>query len=173
MRYLGLVPLAALAACGGGGGENETKAAAADALRAGQYEVTAEATQFRQADEGEAAINMAVGTREVRSVCIGDTAPPELFAAEGMTCRRGTSDYMRSGTISSTYSCTVEGREGSVALTVSGTYGEDSFEATRNLRSAFVGQGDVVADARLTGRRTGDCTPAPEGGNTVAPANSN
>ena len=64
-------------------------------------------------------------------------------------------------------------REGSVALTVSGTYGEDSFEATRNLRSAFVGQGDVVADARLTGRRTGDCTPAPEGGNTAAPANTN
>ena len=172
MRYLGFVSLAALAACGSGAG-NDTKAAAPDALRAGQYEVTAEATQFRQADAGEAAINMAVGTREVRSVCIGDTAPPDLFAAEGLTCQRGTSDYMRGGTISSTYSCTMEGRQGSVALSVSGTYSEDSFEATRNLRSAFVGQGDVVVDARLTGRRTGDCAPGAESGNTAAPANSN
>ena len=60
MRYLGFVALAALAGCGGGG-ENETKAAAPDTLRAGQYEVTAESTQFRQADQGEAAFNMAVG----------------------------------------------------------------------------------------------------------------
>ena len=172
MRYLGFVALAGLAACGGAG-DNETKAAAAETLRAGQYEVTAEVTQFRQADAGEAAINMAVGTREVRSVCIGDTAPPELFAAEGQTCRRGSSDYMRSGTISSTYSCTIEGRQGEIAATISGTFTDDGFEVTRNLRSAFVGQGDVVADARLTGRRTGDCTPGAEGGNMAAPANTN
>ena len=172
MRYLGIVALAGLAGCGSGG-ESENKAAAADVLRAGQYEVTAEATQFRQADAGEAAINMAVGTREVRSVCIGDTASPDLFAAEGLACQRGSSDYMRGGTISSTYRCTVEGRQGEAALTVSGTFTEDSFDVTRNLRTAFSGQGDVVADARLTGRRTGDCTPGAEGGNTAAPANSN
>lgn len=172
MRYLGFVPLAALAACGGGAG-NDTKAAAPDTIRAGLYEVTAEATQFRQADQGEAALNMAVGTREVRSVCIGDTTPADLFAAEGLTCRSGTSDYIRSGTISSTYRCTVEGHSGEAALAVSGSFTEDGFEATRNLRTAFSGDGDIVADARLTGRRTGDCTPAAEGANSTAPANSN
>ena len=172
MRYLGFVPLAALAACGGGAG-NETKAAAPDALRAGQYEVTAEATQFRQADSGEAAMNMATGWREVRSVCIGDTTPADLFAANGLNCQRGTSEYMRSGTISSTYRCTVEGRQGEAALTISGTFTDDGFEVTRNLRTAFTGQGDVVADATLTGRRTGDCTRGAEGGNASAPANSN
>lgn len=172
MRYLGFVPLAALAACGGGAG-NETKAAAPDALRAGQYEVTAEATQFRQADQGEAAINMATGWREVRSVCIGDTMPADLFAAGGLDCQRGSSDYMRSGTISSTYRCTLEGHQGEAALTVSGTFTEDSFDVTRNLRTAFAGDGDIVADAQLTGRRTGDCTPGAEAGNASAPANSN
>ena len=172
MRYLGFVPLAALAACGGGAG-NETKAAAPNTLRAGQYEVTAEATQFRQADQGTAALNMAIGTREVRSICIGDTAPPELFAAEGLTCRTGTSDYIRAGTISSTYRCTVEGHPGEAGLTVSGSFTEDSFEVTRNLRTALAGDGDIIADARVTGRRTGDCTPAAAGGNEAAPANSN
>jgi hypothetical protein len=172
MRYLGLVALAALAGCGSGG-ENETKAAAPDTIPAGQYEVTAETTQFSQADEGEAALNMAVGTREVRSVCIGDTASPDLFAAEGMTCRQGSSDYIRSGTISSTYSCTVEGREGGAALTISGTFTADGFQATRNLRTTFEGPGDVTAAANLTGRRTGDCTPGADAGNSAAPANSN
>lgn len=172
MRYLGFVPLAALAACGGGAA-NETKAAAPDTLRAGLYEVTAEATQFRQSDQGEAALNMATGWREVRAVCIGDTSPADLFAADGLDCRSGSSDYMRGGTISSTYRCTLDGREGEAALTVSGTFTEDGFEVTRNLRTAFSGQGDVVADARLTGRRTGDCTPGAEGGNASALANSN
>ena len=172
MRYLGFVVLAALAGCGSGG-ESENKATTANALRAGQYEVTAEATQFRQADAGEAVFNMAVGTREVRSVCIGDTASPDLFAAEGMTCQAGTSSYMSGGTISSTYRCTVEGRQGEIALMVTGTFTEDGFEVTRNLRSAFSGQGDIVADANVTGRRTGDCTPGAAAGNSSAPANSN
>ena len=172
MRYLGFVALAALTACGGET-QNDTKAAAADTLRPGQYEVTAEATQFRQADDGEAAFNMAVGTRATRSVCVGDSVTGDAFASEGLTCQPGSSSYMRAGTISSTYRCTAEGRSGEIALVIDGTFTEDGFEATRNMRTAFSGDGDIVSDARLTGRRTGDCTPAAAGGNEAAPANSN
>lgn len=172
MRYVGFVALAALAGCGGGT-QNETKAAAPDALRAGQYEVAAESTQFRQADEGEPVFNMAVGTRETRSVCVGETAPPDLFAAEGLTCQPGSSTWMRGGTISSTYVCTTPGRGGEVMLTIDGTFTEDSFDVTRSVNTRLEGQGDIVAQFRLTGRRTGDCAPAAAGGNETAPANSN
>ena len=176
MRYMGLVALAALTsltACGGGT-ENKTKAASAENLRPGQYEVASEVTQFRQADEGTAAFNTAVGTRETRSVCLAGAVTPDLFAAEGLTCREGSSSaYMRGGTISSTYLCSAPGRTGDVTLVIDGTFTEDGFEVTRNLRTAFSGEGDIVAGARLTGRRTGECTAPAPGANSAAPAKSN
>lgn len=172
MRYLGFVALAALTACGGEA-QNETKAAAVDALRPGQYEVVAESTQFRQADEGEAVFNMAVGTRETRMVCVGETAPPDLFAPEGLTCQPGSSTWMRGGSISSTYVCTTPGRGGEVMLTIDGSFTADGFEVTRSVNTRLEGQGDIVAQFRMAGRRTGDCAPAAAGGNEAAPANSN
>lgn len=173
MRIIGLMAVAALTACSGAS-ENKNKAASADGLQPGQYEVVAEATQFRQADEGEAAFNMAVGTRETRSVCVADAASPDLFAPEGLTCQPGASAYMRAGTISSSYRCTAAGRTGDIALVIEGTFTGDGFEVTRNMRTAFSGDGDIVADARLTGRRTGACSAAPAAGsNSAAPVQSN
>lgn len=175
MRYLGFAALAAvttLTACGGEA-ENNTKAAAANELRPGQYEVVAEATQFSQEDEGTAAFNLAVGTRETRSICLGESVTGDVFAAEGMTCQPDAGAYIRGGSINATYRCTAEGRTGEIGMNVNGSFTAEGFEATRNIRTNFSGDGDVVAGANLTGRRTGDCTPAAAGGNEAAPANSN
>lgn len=168
-RWLMVAPVVALAACGGGE-QNQSKAKSADALQPGQYEVAAEVTQFRQADEGTPKLDTPVGTRTTRSVCLAGARPgPDLFADEGFACQSDGSEYVRGGTVNMTLRCTREGWQGGANYSVNGTFEADSFEAERRLTTALTGDGDVVVTARLQGRRTGECTAAPAG-NSAAPA---
>jgi hypothetical protein len=170
-RVIYLAPLLALAACGGEA-ENKTKAASAQAIVPGQYEVTAEVREFRQTDQGTPRINAPVGTRTTRSVCVpaGGAIVPDLFADEGMNCQVGSSDYVRGGTINLTLRCTRPGTEGNINYALSGTFDAESFQADRELTSLFVGEGDVMIYTRVQGRRTGECTPGAPAGNSPAPA---
>lgn len=165
--YLSAIPLLALAACGGAGADNKAKApAAADSLQPGQYEVTAEVTDFRSADDGRPKIDTPKGTRSTRSVCVagGSGLPADLFADQGFECRDAGQGFASGGTINSSFSCGRYGLPtGEIGVSVSGTFGADSFEVQRQLITKFTTDGDVVIATRLQGRRTGECSAAPAG----------
>jgi hypothetical protein len=169
MRSLYLVPVLALAACGGGS-ENKAKAGA-ETLAPGQYEVTAVVTQFQQKDEGTPKINMPKDTRVTRSVCVpaGGVLPPDLFADEGVNCQDASASYARNGVINVGLRCTRPDLSGGLAYSVNGSFDAQSFRAQRQLTTTLSTDGDVVIAAQVEGRRTGDCTAAPAaaGGNAA------
>ena len=168
MRYLCLVPVLALAACGGDT-QNKSKAGGA-VLQPGQYEVTAEVTNFRKADQGTAKIDTPAGTRTTRSVCLTGTpdATPDLFADEGFTCQTYGGAYARNGMLNLSLTCSRPGLDGQLGYSISGSYDARSFQADRTLTTALSTDGDVVIVSRAQGRRTGDCSAAP-----AAPATAN
>lgn len=169
MRLLMLVPLAALAACGGEA-EQKAKAPARPAVMpAGQWESTLEVTNFRRTDQGEPKLNMPNGTRAAGAACVpggADARPPlELFVGpEFENCRWAENFYQRNGRLVSSGTCRRDG-VGEVEVTISADYTEDSFEGTAEMLTRLVSDGDVQLGARIEGRRTGQCAPEPEGGN--------
>lgn len=156
------IPLVALAACGGAAEENKAKGKA-ETLQPGQYEVTAEVTNFRAADKGTPKINTKQGDSTTRSVCLADatTPTPDVFADEGFTCRHAGTTYARGGTLNMTLQCAVEGQRGEAGYNINGRFTADSFEAQRTLETLFSTDGDVVIATNIRGRRTGDCSAAP------------
>ena len=173
MRWIALIPvLAAAAACGGGEAEQNKTATKAASLAAGQWELTSEVTAFSVVDGGTAQIDTPVGTRETHSVCVGGGRPPSaLFAGEGYRCRYDNY-YGRNGRVNATMMCSREGLSGSIPITADGQFTADTHDYTRDLRTALSGDGDVQITARVTGRRTGDCTPQAAGDNESAGDNA-
>lgn len=169
-RVMAAASVMALAACGGGE-ENKAKSRA-DALQPGQYEVTADVTSFRSADEGAPKIETPQGTRTARSVCVtnGASPPPDLFADEGISCTPSGNPYLRGGTINLNLDCERAGLSGDLAYSVSGTFDAQSFEVQRQLATRFASDGDVVVGSTVRGRRTGECAAAPAQANAAAPA---
>lgn len=167
MRSFAFLPLLALAACGGGG-TGDNKAATAEQLSAGQYDVISTVTTYRLADDGPAKIELPVGTRTTRSICLADGARPiDVFADEGMACAEGSSYYARGGILNLTLRCTSAAHDGGgLSYTIDGSFEAESFAADREMNTAFQGNGDVVVASRVEGRRTGECVPGgAEGGN--------
>lgn len=167
---IGMIPLVILAACGGAAEENKAKGKA-ERLQPGQYEVTAEVTNFKAADKGVPKIEAKQGDSMTRSVCVpeGATTPPaELFADEGYACRSGGDVFVRNGSINANLDCTGTGLSGQVGYTVTGTFTADSFEAERLLKTRLTTDGDVEINSTLRGRRTGECSAAPASANAAA-----
>lgn len=160
------VPLVVLAACGGGAEVANKGKAKAESLQPGQYEVTAEVTAFKAADKGTPKIDTKQGSSTTRSVCVTGAAalPTDLFADEGFVCRNAGTMFARGGTLSASLECTRAGLTGAMGYAVSGTFGADSFEAERQLKTRLSTDGDVEVTSTLRGRRTGECTAAPAGG---------
>lgn len=169
MRYLMLVPLAALAACGG---ESEPKAKAPErpqALQAGQWEMSYEVSNFRRADQGQPKLNMPVGTRGTAFACIAESGtarpPMGLFAgSEFEDCAWGENFYMRNGRLVSSGLCQRDG-VGQVEVTISADFTAATFEGTAEMLTRLVSDGDVILATRIEGRRTGDCPTGAVGGN--------
>lgn len=172
MRFTMLVPLAALAACGG---ESEPKAKAPErpqTLQAGQWEMSYEVSNFRRADEGRPRLNMPVGTRGTASACIapGDTARPPmgLFAgSEFENCEWGQNYYMRNGRLVSSGLCRRDG-VGQVEVTISADFTGTTFNGTAEMLTRLASDGDVVLATRIEGRRTGECAAGAAEGNRAA-----
>ena len=167
MRILGLIPVLVLAACGGNGGAETNEAAAkAASPEPGQWELATEVTAFRTVDEGAPKIVATVGERATENVCVapGGQLPAELFAGAGYDCSYGTY-YVRNGRVNVTLDCRREGLDGMVAIAAEGNSASDTAEFTRNVRTALATDGDVEIATRVSGRRTGECSAAPEGGN--------
>ncbi len=171
MRAIAFIPLLCLAACGGGESQkNEAAPAAASNIAAGQWELATEVTAFRAADAGAPKINTPVGTRATESVCIGEGRPPAaFFAGDGYACTDGAY-YVRNGRLNVTMACTRAGLDGSIEIMADGTFGADSTEFSRTTRTMLTSDGDAEITTRVTGRRTGACTPGGDGGDNAATA---
>ena len=168
MRRIACTMVLILAACGGGGTEKKAATKAAS-LAAGQWQLTAEVTAFRKADQGPPQLNTPVGTRTTESVCVGAGRPPAtLFSGADYECRYGNY-YARRGRMNVTMLCRREGLTGDIPITSDGTFQADSLEYVRDLRTSLSGSGDVQITSRVTGRRTGECPPEPAGDNASAP----
>lgn len=168
MRLLLLVPLAALAACGGEEPKAKEKARP-QALQAGQWESTLEVHNFRQTDQGRPRLNMPNGTRAEGNACVGGGAgarpPLELFVGPDFEdCSWGENFYMRNGRLVSSGLCRRDG-VGQVEVTISADFTETSYEGTAEFVTRLVTDGDVFIGSRVRGRRTGECSAEAEGGN--------
>jgi hypothetical protein len=168
MRALAVIPFILAASCGETPAENKAEPAAAR-LPAGQWELSSEVTSLAKVDTEAPRLNTPAGTRATNSVCAaeGHQLPTAFFSGEGYRCTYGTY-YVRNGRVNVTLSCHREGLQGSITMSADGTYQGDTVEFRRNLRTNLTTEGDAVIDSRVTGRRTGECTPAAagaEGGN--------
>jgi hypothetical protein len=165
MRLFLLMPLLAIAACSGGEPTAKTEdAPAADKLNAGQWEMTTEVTKVTQRDKGTPAINMPEGSKTVTSSCLAEAdakkPQPAILAPEGSDCKYRDS-YISGGRLNATLECTRAGLTGDISTAVNGSYTGDTIEATSTTETRLSGEGDLMIEAKLTGRRTGDCTAAP------------
>jgi hypothetical protein len=171
---LTLIPLLLLAACGDGGAAEQAareKAAAAEAtknlqLSAGQWETTTEVTRLTQMDKApKPAINTPVGSKSTAMVCLdaSQTKKPPAALLSGSDLYTCTTDsmYLSGGNLNASLACTRKGVSGRVGLTVNGSFTADSIEAEQSLSTSLPGEGDVDIVAKLTARRTGDCTAEP------------
>jgi Protein of unknown function (DUF3617) len=168
MRWIAIIPVLVVAACGGAAEENKI-AAKAQRLTPGLWELSSEVTAFAKVDAGPPAIDTPVGTRATESVCVTGSARPRtaFFAGEGYQCRYDNF-YARNGRMNVTMICGREGLSGSIPLTADGTFEAESVTYTRDIRTSLAGDGDVQITARVTGRRTGECPPEAAGDNESA-----
>jgi hypothetical protein len=163
MRAFAVIPIILVAACGEAPAENKAASGAA-AFAPGQWELTSEVTALTKADTEAPRINTPAGTRATNSVCAaeGHQLPTAFFSGEGYRCTYGTY-YVRNGRVNVTLSCYRDGLQGGMTMSAEGTYQADSVTFTRNLRTNLTTEGDAVIDSRVTGRRTGECTPQAPG----------
>ncbi|MDP8912018.1 MAG: DUF3617 domain-containing protein [Pseudomonadota bacterium] len=163
MRGLILLPLIALAACGGEGEQKAKAPERAEAIRPGQWESTIEITNLRKLDQGEPRLNLARGTRLSGSACVGPAEvaepPPELFAGDDFDCEY-TRTYMRRGRINIQMTCRHPSVRGEVYAMIDGRFTAETMEGALRYSTMLPTDGDVEIAANVTSRRTGDCTPA-------------
>lgn len=166
MRGLIVIPLFLAAACSGGGEEKKAEQAA-DAMQAGQWEISSEVTAFRSADKATPALKAAAGDKGTAPACIEsgkeDKPPAEMFAGVGYECEY-KDRYISGNRINLSLECEREALEGKVMVSVQGTYTGDSLEGTSTATSFLPGDGDFVMNSKIAGRRTGPtcAAPAPE-----------
>jgi hypothetical protein len=169
MRKLALIALLFAAGCG----ESEPEAKKSTRLAAfepGQWELSSEVTMLDSQDNGAPAIDTPVGTRATHSVCVGaGEATPDLFAGEGYDCTY-TNYYLRNGRANVQLNCRREGLQGEIVMTANGEFGSSELSYERNVRTILSTDGDVLVNYRVTGRRTGDCTPGTDASTNEAAA---
>jgi hypothetical protein len=163
MRGLIVMASCLAVACSSGGEENKA-AEVADAMQAGQWEISSEVTGFRSTDKATPALKAAAGDKASAPACIEagkeDKPPPEMFAGVGYECHY-RDRYISGNRINLSLECEREALEGKVMVTVQGTYAGESFEGTSTATSFLPGDGDFVMNSKISGRRTGPACAAP------------
>jgi hypothetical protein len=161
MRALIIIPLCLAAACSEEKAPPKAEVAAAT-LQAGKWEVTTDVTSMRSMDAGSPAIRAKVGDKSTSEICLGEAdrakPPPALFAGEADECQYRNS-YLRNGRVNASLGCRRDGLSGDIMKSVDGTFTATGFDVTVDTTSYLVADGDVQIAAKVTGRRTGDCTP--------------
>ena len=69
-------------------------------------------------------------------------------------------------------SCTREGLQGDIAMTVDGSFESGQLSYDRNIRTILASDGDVLVDHRVSGRRTGECAPQADAQGNSAQGNA-
>ena len=167
MRLFILTPLLMLAACSEGEQPKKEAESAPKQLTAGQWEMTSEVTSVTQRDKGKPALDATEGAKTTTSSCLAEAdlkkPQPAFFVGEEMDCTSSDA-YMSRGRANVTLACKKAGLPGDIAAIIHGTYTADSFEGTKAIETSLLGEGDMKIDAKLTGKRTGECTAAPAEG---------
>ena len=162
MRSLAFASLLVLAACSDDAGADQNKAAdtANVELAPGQWETTTEITSVTSQDNGTPVLKAAEKT--VVSTCVGEgegRKPPPAVLSGMEECSYDTV-YMSRGRVTAAMSCTEPGLAGKILVSTEGKYQAESFDTSAQIQTALSGDGDVTASAKITGRRTGECTAA-------------
>ena len=163
MRIIAFASLLVLAACSEDAAADQKAKAAADAanlkLAAGQWETTTEITKVTSQDGGTPALKVA--DKSVVSTCVGpeEGKKPAPAVLAGMEECDYETVYMARGRVTASLSCSKPGLAGKVLVSTEGKYQAESFETSADIQTALSGDGDVRASAKITGRRTGECTP--------------
>ena len=166
MRSLMLLPLLALAACSEGDSTPKQVAAPTDkTMLAGQWETTTEVTRLTKHDQGAPAIATPEGTKASFTSCIaegeGKKPAPTLFAGAKVECEY-RDFYMARGRMNASMTCALPSVEGEVVSSVEGNNDDESFVGTITTSTRLAGSGDVTVDAKISGRRVGECPAATE-----------
>jgi hypothetical protein len=162
MKWAPVIGAAMLLAACGGEKPAPAQEEAADALKAGLYEVTSEVTALVSTDNTTPFTKLKVGDKTTVKACVSaDGKPaPELFAeAEGDKCEIKNS-YIRHGRLSAQMSCAREGKRGEVMPAMMGSFKADSFEGEITSLSYFVEDGDYRMSRKVSAKRIGDCPAA-------------
>jgi hypothetical protein len=162
---LGIAAAGLLSACSGDAAKQAKKEAKADALQPGEYEVTDKVEELRSTDNSTPATAMkaaAAGEATPTSrICVGKDGAidPAVFSEAGDKCA-ATGSYMRGGRLSYQFNCTRAGK-GGLSQLIDGKFKADSFEVSVSTSTYFSGPGDYALNRTLTGKRVGECPPAP------------
>lgn len=156
-----LIGAALIAACGDdSANQAKPKKERANALKPGEYEVTAKVDAIRSTDNSTPATKSKVGEApKVTRTCVpADGAiDPSAFAEAGEKCT--VSDpYMRGGRMSLQLKCLRNNQQ--LGQVVDGQFTADSFTGTARTSTFFAGSGDYELTRTLSGKRVGDCPAA-------------
>ena len=168
MGRMWVAALALLAAgCGAGGGDEKKADAPPALLPAGTWTVTSEVTGFRSLDKNPPALKAKVGDKETATICAPKAAPEPpaaLFAGTGYQCAY-KSAFIKDGLLNATLDCRRAGIEGSILMTVQGSYTAKGFDGTADTTAYLPGPGDFGMNRKISGTvKPGACTPSPAGG---------
>jgi hypothetical protein len=162
---LGFAAAGLLAGCSGDTAKQAKKAAKAEALQPGEYEVTDKVEELRSTDNTAPATAMKAAAAGEASptyrMCVAKDGAidPKIFAEAGDKCAP-TGSYMRGGRLSYQLSCTRAGN-GGLGQLIDGKFTADGFEASVSTSTFFSGPGDYALNRTLTGKRVGECPAAP------------
>lgn len=164
MRSLVLLPLIALAACGGEP-EEKTAPVAASTMSAGQWTLASEVTSVDSLDKTEPAIKAAVGDKSEAAACLaeGDVAKPQpaVFVGEDAGTCNYENFYMSRGRLNATLGCKKDGIDGDIQVSLEGTYTGDSFDVTARTQTYLPGPGDVAIGRKIKGMKSSAQCAAP------------
>ncbi|HYJ31363.1 MAG TPA: DUF3617 domain-containing protein [Allosphingosinicella sp.] len=167
MRLLiGVAALVALSACGGGNEGDGNKAAdgkagggggSAATMQPGEWEMTTTVTRMNVPGMPAGANAPMPGPQTARTcLTAADVAENANFVNEtagaGCTSQGGS---MSGGRIQANVQCTRP--EGQMRMTMNGQYTATTLEMTQQVQTSMPGGQNVEMEARIAGRRVGDC----------------
>ena len=163
MRLLiGIAAAAAASACGGGSdggneaGGGKAGGSAGAAMQPGQWEMTTTVTRMNVPGM-PAGVNPTPPPNTSRTCLTAEDVRENAnfvseSAGEGCTSQNAS---MSGGRIQATIQCNRP--EGQMSMTMDGQYTPTTLALTQQIRTSMAGGQNVEMDARMTGRRIGDC----------------
>ena len=161
MRHLVIIPFLLLAACDDAPTVDK-RAGEAKQLAAGGYAVDAKVESMVATDKGPPASKAKKGDIIKLAGCVAADGTPDasLFVHAGDQCS-ATQSYTRNALLNIQYHCSRKGGAGSVNYSVDGQFTANAFTAKVTEGTSFTTPDDYTLITNLTGKRSGNCPPAP------------